>query len=80
MGQQSIECTVHSCYYYASGDQCRASAIMVANNPSTIRGQAGTEFGAELGTPQAATSAHTQCRTFIPEGQGPKPGIRRLSD
>lgn len=78
MGEQTIRCTVNTCYYYGTGDRCRASMIMVANNPAAITGDPEAEFSAELGTFEAATSVHTQCHTFIPKQQGPKQGIKRL--
>lgn len=75
MASQEIYCTVNSCFYYDSGDKCAASKIMVRNNPATI-GNVNMEVG-EIGS-KASKSNETLCETFIPEGQGPKPGISRI--
>ncbi len=75
MANQEIYCTVNSCYYYGSGDNCKASKIMVRNNPQTL-GNANMEIGTIGG--QARESNQTLCETFIPKEKGPKPGIERL--
>jgi hypothetical protein len=74
MAQQTIYCTVNSCYYYGSGDRCRAEKIMVKNNAATL----GTNM--EIGSidGEAAQSNQTLCHTFVPKQQGPKPGVARL--
>lgn len=76
MADQQIYCTVSSCYYYGSGDNCVAEKIMVRNNPATL-GNANMEIGTLGG--QAKESNHTLCETFIPQSKGPKPGIGRVS-
>lgn len=76
MARQQIECTVSSCFYWGEGDRCYAERIIVTGNPAAIR-DARTEFG-QLEGRTAARSSDTQCHTFIPRPQGPKPGIRRL--
>lgn len=79
MGQQQIKCTVSSCYYYAQGNNCAASSIMVAGDAQA------ENFKYEVGTigseaPVHVDSSHeTCCATFIPQQQGPKPGIHRLN-
>lgn len=75
MPNQEIYCTVNSCYYYGSGDNCKAEKIMVRNNPGTM-GNANMEIGTLGG--QAKESNQTLCETFIPKDQGPKNGIRRI--
>lgn len=75
MANQEIYCTVNSCYYYGSGDLCKASKIMVKNNPETL-GNVNMEVGTIGG--EAAESNQTLCHTFIPKQKGPKPGIQRL--
>lgn len=75
MPHQEIYCTVNSCYYYGSGDNCRAEKIMVRNNPASL-GNANMEIGTLGG--QAKESNHTLCETFIPKAKGPKPGIERI--
>ncbi|MDF2626401.1 MAG: hypothetical protein K0R39_232 [Symbiobacteriaceae bacterium] len=75
MADQQIYCTVNSCYYYGSGDKCKAEKIMVKNNPDTL-GNTRMEIGSIGG--EAATSNQTLCQTFIPKAQGPKPGISRM--
>lgn len=75
MATQEIFCTVNSCYYYASGDKCAASKIMVRNNPTANR-DVDMEVG-EIGS-QASQSNETLCETFVPKHQGPKPGIARI--
>lgn len=77
MPNQEIYCTVNSCYYYGGGDKCKASKIMVKNNPAGLQ-NANMEIGTLGG--EAKTSNQTLCETFIPRDQGPKPGIERLSD
>lgn len=77
MANQEIHCTVNSCYYYGAGDRCRATKIMVKNNPSLIQNTR-MEIGSMGG--EAAKSNQTLCETFIPKGQGPKSGIQRLGD
>lgn len=77
MGEQTIYCTVASCYYNEGGDRCRAESIQVRVNPRAL-GETRFEVGA-IGDRQAVTSEQTQCQTFIPRDQGPKPGVRRLS-
>lgn len=76
MANQVISCTVNSCYYYGTGDACKASQIMVRNNPATL-GNANMEIGTLGG--QARESNHTLCETFIPREKGPKPGIGRIN-
>lgn len=75
MPSQEILCTVSSCFYYAAGDKCAASKIMVRNN-------SGSDWGSdmEVGSigEQAKTSNQTLCETFVPKQQGPKPGIDRI--
>jgi hypothetical protein len=75
VANQQIYCTVNSCFYYGSGDNCRAEKIIVKNNPDTI-GNANMEIGTIGG--EAAVSNQTLCHTFIPKEKGPKAGIRRL--
>jgi hypothetical protein len=72
---QEIYCTVNSCYYYGSGDNCKASKIMVKNDPGSMR-NANMEIGTIGG--EARESNQTLCETFIPKAQGPKPGIERI--
>jgi hypothetical protein len=72
---QEIYCSVNSCFYYGSGDKCKASKIMVKNNPDTLR-NANMEIGSIGG--EAAESNQTLCNTFIPKEQGHKPGIERI--
>lgn len=76
MANQEIYCTVNSCYYYGSGDKCKAEKIMVKNNQATL-GQTRMEVGTLGG--EAGESNQTLCHTFIPKDKGPKPGINRLS-
>jgi hypothetical protein len=76
MGQQ-IYCTVDSCFYYGSGDNCKASKIMVKHNPATTS-NSDMEIGTLGGV--ARESNQTLCETFIPQHQGPKPGISRIND
>lgn len=73
--EQSIYCTVASCYYYKQGDQCAASKIMVKNNPATL-----SNSKMEVGTlgSQADHSHQTFCETFVPQSHGPKTGISRV--
>ncbi|BDG61470.1 DUF1540 domain-containing protein [Caldinitratiruptor microaerophilus] len=78
MARQQIECTVSSCFYWGDGDRCHAERIIVTGNPAGIR-NARTEFG-QLEGRDAAHSSETQCHTFVPRQQGPKPGIRRLDE
>ncbi len=75
MTSQEISCSVNSCFYYGSGDRCRASKIMVKNNPAAL-GNANMEIGT-IGE-EARRSNQTLCETFIPEEKGPKPGIERI--
>ncbi|HEY3363739.1 MAG TPA: DUF1540 domain-containing protein [Symbiobacteriaceae bacterium] len=75
MANQEIYCSVNSCYYYGSGDKCKAEKIMVQNNPNTL-GNANMEVGSIGG--EAGHSNQTLCNTFIPQNRGPKPGIARL--
>lgn len=75
MADQQIYCTVSSCYYWSSGDNCHAEKIMVRNNPATL-GNTNMEVGTIGG--QAKESNHTLCETFVPEGKGPKPGVKRI--
>lgn len=75
MANQEIYCTVSSCYYYGSGDNCKAEKIMVRNNPSSLR-NANMEIGTLGGG--AKESNQTLCETFVPENKGPKNGIRRI--
>lgn len=75
MAQQEIYCTVNSCYYYGSGDLCKAAKIMVKNNPATLQ-NANMEVGTLGG--EARQSNQTLCETFIPKDKGPKPGIERI--
>lgn len=76
MANQQIFCTVNSCYYYGTGDRCKAEKIMVQNNQATLGRTADMEVGSLGG--EAGASNQTLCHTFIPKGQGPKPGIGRL--
>lgn len=76
MANQQIMCSVDSCYYYGSGDRCRAEKIMVQNNHRTM-GNTNMEIGS-IGGNDASRSNETLCQTFIPKNQGPKPGINRL--
>jgi hypothetical protein len=73
---QEIYCTVSSCFYNGSGDKCKASKIMVKNNPETLR-NANMEVGSLGG--MATQSFETLCETYVPRENGPKPGIERLS-
>lgn len=75
MANQEIYCTVNSCFYYGDGDKCKASKIMVKNNPA----RSGS-FNMEVGTigGEASHSNQTLCETFVPKGHGPKEGISRL--
>lgn len=75
MANQSILCTVNSCYYYGSGDVCKASKIMVKNNSAAMQ-NAKMEIGALGG--QAQVSNQTLCETFVPQAHGPKQGISRI--
>lgn len=75
MAGQQIFCTVNSCFYWGSGDRCKASKIMVKNNHAQMDNMK-MEVGAMAG--EARTSNQTLCETFIPEHEGPKPGISRL--
>lgn len=75
MASQEIYCTVNSCYYFGSGDRCKASKIMVQNNPATLR-NANMEIGTIGG--EAGKSNQTLCQTFVPKDHGPKPGIARI--
>lgn len=75
MANQQIYCTVNSCYYYGAGDNCKAEKIMVRNNPAQL-GNANMEIGTLGGS--AKESNQTLCETFVPEGKGPKNGIRRI--
>lgn len=75
MPNQEILCTVSSCFYYAAGDRCAASKIMVRNNPA-VKGDADWEVGS-FGD-QAESSNQTLCETFVPKQLGPKPGIERI--
>lgn len=75
MASQEIFCSVNSCFYYGSGDRCRASKIMVRNNPTMI-GDVNMEIG-EIGG-EARKSNQTLCQTFVPKERGPKPGIERI--
>lgn len=75
MANQEIYCSVDSCYYYGSGDLCKASKIKVKHNPATL-GSANMEVGTLGG--EAHESNHTLCETFIPHAKGPKPGISRI--
>lgn len=75
MARQEILCSVNSCYYYGSGDRCMAAKIMVKNNPATLD-NVGMEIGV-LGD-DAHKPNQTLCHTFIPEPQGPKPGVERI--
>lgn len=75
MPSQEIYCTVNSCYYYGTGDACKAQKIMVRNNPATL-GNTNMEIGTLGG--QAKESNHTLCETFIPKENGPKSGILRI--
>lgn len=77
MANQEIYCTVSSCYYYGSGDSCKAAKIMVRNNPETV-GKTNMEVGILGG--EARESNQTLCETFIPEEKGPKPGIDRINE
>ena len=81
MGQQVIKCSVNSCYYYASGNKCAASEILVRNDQELLDGKnARYEVGAIGGeTDEARRSNQTCCETFVPEQHGPKNGISRLS-
>lgn len=76
MANQEIYCTVNSCYYWGSGDQCKASRIMVRNNAAGW-GKTDMEVGT-LGGKDATASNQTLCETFIPKDQGPKPGVARI--
>lgn len=75
MANQQIYCTVNSCYYYGSGDKCKAEKIMVKNNQDTL-GNTRMEVGSIGG--EAGVSNQTLCHTFVPKDQGPKPGIGRM--
>lgn len=75
MANQEILCTVSSCFYYAAGDRCAASKIMVRSNPETV-GKTDVEVGS-IGE-RVETSNQTVCETFIPKRLGPKPGIERI--
>lgn len=75
MANQQIFCTVNSCYYYGSGDKCKAEKIMVKNNAAALA-DTRMEIGSIGG--EARNSSQTLCHTFIPKDQGPKPGISRL--
>jgi hypothetical protein len=77
MPSQEIYCTVNSCYYYGSGDKCKAAKIMVRNNPDTLR-NANMEIGTLGG--EARDSNQTLCETFVPRDHGPKPGVERLGE
>lgn len=46
-----VKCTVDQCTHYVPGDRCMAARISIYN---------------EEATPDAATSAQTQCRAFHP--------------
>ena len=76
MANQQILCTVNSCFYYGSGDRCKAESIQVQNNSATL-GNTNMEIGS-IGGRDAQQSNHTLCNTFIPKEQGPKNGIRRM--
>lgn len=77
MANQQILCSVNSCYYYGSGDVCKASKIMVQNNHGTLgNNNTRMEVGSIGG--EAGTSNQTLCNTFIPKDKGPKPGIERI--
>jgi len=76
MANQEIYCTVNSCYYYGSGDKCKAEKIMVKNNSATL-GNTRMEIGS-IGGSDAAQSNQTLCETFIPKNKGPKNGINRM--
>jgi hypothetical protein len=75
LANQQILCTVNSCFYYGSGDKCKAEKIMVKNNETTLR-DTRMEIGSIGG--EASNSCQTLCHTFIPKEQGPKPGIARM--
>ncbi|MDB4896461.1 MAG: hypothetical protein JWN15_2723 [Firmicutes bacterium] len=77
MANQEIYCTVESCYYYGKGDVCKATKILVKNNPATLR-NAGTGSDGKGG--QAHDPNETLCDTFVREDQGPKAGIGRIDD
>jgi hypothetical protein len=75
LANQEIYCTVNSCFYYGSGDKCKAEKIMVKNNAATL-GSTRMEVGSIGG--EAGESNQTLCNTFITKDQGPKPGIARI--
>lgn len=62
-----VSCKVSSCHYWGSGDECKASEIMVKNN---FGGGIGRGTDMEVGQigqgDEAGTSPETMCETFIP--------------
>ncbi len=48
---KDVLCEVHSCKYWAAGNQCNASSIYVVNNRKQ----------------EASSSEETDCKTFEPK-------------
>ncbi len=67
---QHIHCTVSNCHYYAQGNKCHASEIVVVSDQFGHQ-QPDTEDATQASTfPQtpANTCMETCCKTFTPSG------------
>lgn len=69
-GQQKIMCTVQNCNYWAQGNECHASQILVTSN-SFADAQPDSFDALQASTaPQTpvATCMDTCCKTFVGKG------------
>lgn len=79
---QTIRCSVNSCHYWKSGNQCDANEIMITAD--SMASQAPDGLDAPMASTMPGTPVQhcmeTCCKTFTPKGSGKEnvDGVIRL--